>query len=401
MRNGTIAKETLQKGLLIFAFFVNIVVTMYMIANDDNTAQTEMQHAHYFRFIFCAVWFICAWWYFSEKYINHTIHHAPKFIRWFTIFTIGVCTSLLVTHTGNIKQLIATILLFIAPYLSLIGCYNIAYQYNKRQYIFTCILLTILACLYSYFSIYTTYNILGERGHFGVAYYALYLLPIMLACDKRWLRIISILIISVIIISSIKRGGLIALVLGLFAYTIVSRFITNKGLKTSITLCISLVALGILFYVLINYLGDNIIERLTDTDDETGSGRLEIWRGLIQRLHVQDTESWILGNGHLSTTFYSWENLTAHNDFLEIVYNYGIFNLIFYIFFFISIVFYTIRAIRQNNKYAPALAAILTIFSVLSVVSIIILSHTCVLVMISIGTLAGWCDQERQKIEQS
>ena len=401
MRNGTIAKETLQKAYMIFAFFVNIMVTMYMIINDDNTMQAELQHAHYFRLIFCAVWFICAWWYFSEKHINHSIHNTPKIFLWFTIFTIGVCISLFVTHTGNMKQLIANVLLFIAPFLSLIGCYNIAFQYENRKYIFAVIMLTILACLYSYFSIYSTYNILGERGHFGVAYYALYLLPIMLACDKRWLRVISILIVSVIIISSIKRGGLIALVLGLFAYLIVSQFITKKGLKTAIILFITLVALVILFYFLINYLGDNIIERLSDRDDETGSGRLDIWNSLIQRLSMQDFEFWIFCNGHMSTTKYSWENLTAHNDFLEIVYNYGIINFIFYVLFFLSTIGYTIRSIRQKNKYAPALAAILTIFAVLSVVSIIVLSHTCVLVMISIGTLVGWCEQEKLKIEQA
>lgn len=401
MRNGTIAKETLQKAYMIFAFFVNIMVTMYMIINDDNTMQAELQHAHYFRLIFCAVWFICAWWYFSEKHINHSIHNTPKIFQWFTIFTIGVCISLFVTHIGNMKQLIANVLLFIAPFLSLIGCYNIAFQYENRKYIFAVIMLTILACLYSYFSIYSTYNILGERGHFGVAYYALYLLPIMLACDKRWLRVISILIVSVIIISSIKRGGLIALVLGLFAYLIVSQFITKKGLKTAVILFITLVALVILFYFLINYLGDNIIERLSDRDDETGSGRLDIWNSLIQRLSMQDFEFWIFGNGHMSTTKYSWENLTAHNDFLEIVYNYGIINFIFYVLFFLSTIGYTIRSIRQKNKYAPALAAILTIFAVLSVVSIIVLSHTCVLVMISIGTLVGWCEQEKLKIEQA
>lgn len=400
MRNGTIAKETLQKAYMILAFLVNIMVTMYMIVNDDNTMQAELQYAHYFRFIFCAVWFICAWWYFCEKYINQTIHNAPKLIQWFTIFTIGTCISLFVTHAGNIKQLMANVLLFIAPFLSLIGSYNIAFQYEKREYIFVLIMITILACLYSYFSIYSTYNILGERGHFGVAYYALYLLPIMLACDKRWLRVISILIVSVIIISSIKRGGLIALVLGLFAYLIVSQFVTKKGFKTAVILFITLVALIILFYVLINYLGDNIIERLSDRDDETGSGRLDIWNSLIQRLSMQDFESWIFGNGHLSTTKYSWENLTAHNDFLEIIYNYGIFNFIFYVLFFGSTTLYTITAIRQKNTYAPALAAILTIFAVLSVVSIIILSHTCVLVMISIGTLVGWSEQERKKIEQ-
>ncbi len=400
MRNGTIAKETLQKAYMMFAFFVNIMVTMYMIVNDDNTMQVELQYAHYIRLIFCAVWFICAWWYFSEKHINHTIHNTPKLFQWFTIFIIGTCISLFVTHTGNIKQLIANVLIFIAPLLSLLGSYNIAFQYEKKNDTFVIIMLTILACLYSYFSIYSTYNILGERGHFGVAYYALYLLPIMLACDKRWLRVISILIVSVIIVSSIKRGGLIALVLGLFAYLLASQFISKKGLKTAIILFITLVVLVILFYVLIKYLGDNIIERLSDRDDETGSGRLDIWNGLIQRLSMQDFEFWIFGNGHLSTTKYSWENLTAHNDFLEIIYNYGIFNFIFYVLFFGSTTLYTITAIRQKNTYAPALAAILTIFAVLSVVSIIILSHTCVLVMISIGTLVGWSEQERKRIEQ-
>jgi O-antigen ligase len=181
----------------------------------------------------------------------------------------------------------------------------------------------------------------------------------------------------------------------------VSQFVTKKGFKTAVILFITLVALIILFYVLINYLGDNIIERLSDRDDETGSGRLDIWNSLIQRLSMQDFEFWIFGNGHLSTTKYSWENLTAHNDFLEVVYNYGIINLIIYVLFFISTIRYVIRAIRQKNKYAPALAAILTIFSVLSVVSIIILSHTCVLVLICIGTLVGWSEHERQKIEQS
>lgn len=396
---GTIARNTLRQTYMMFAFIVNIVVTMYMIATDDNMMEANMQNAHYFRLIFCGVWLVCAWWYIRDKHIEHTIQDTPTLFRWFIIFTIGICISLMATHIGNIKQFAANILLFIVPCLSLLGSFDIARQHDKKHYIFTFIFITILACIYSYISIFKSYNILGIRGHFGVAYYALYLLPIMLACEKRWLRIISILIVSIVIISSVKRGGLVALVIGLLTYIIIAQLINKNNFKSAILLCSTLVIMSIFFYVMISFLGDNILERLFNSDDETGSGRLNIWESLVQRLFTQDIELWVFGNGHLSTTLYSWENLSAHNDFLEILYNYGIFNLIIYLIFFISLAKYTLTSIRRRSKYAPSLAMMLIVYSILSMISIIILSHTCTLAMITIGLLIGWSEQEKKQLE--
>lgn len=398
MKGGIIARETLRQMYMIFALLVNILVTMYMIVNDDNTMEAGTQQAHYYRLLYCGIWVICAFWYIRDKYIERSLYDTPKTLALFGLFTLGVCISLWATHSGNLKQLIANALVFVAPYLALVGSYCVSNQYEKKNYIFVLIFVTIIACLYSYFSIYKSYNILGERGHFGVAYYALYLLPIMLASEKRWVRIVCIVIVSVIIVSSVKRGGLLALVLGLMVYLIISRYITNKGFKTAIVLCFILLVLGVFFYFMISYLGDNIIERFLNSDDTTGSGRLDIWASLFKRLQTQDLTLWVFGNGHLSTTQYSWENLTAHNDFIEILYNYGIFNFMVYLFIVISLVRYTLRAITQKNKYAPSLAMIMTIYIILSMISIIILSHTCVLVMISFGLLLGWNEQEKKQI---
>lgn len=400
MRKGTIARETLRQTYMIFALLVNTIVTMYMMINDDNTMQAGTQNAHYFRLLYCGVWIICVCWFIKDKFIDHTLKKTPRPLLWLGICVFGICISLLATHIGNLKQLIANSLLYIAPYFTLIGCYTIASQYNKKTYLFAMIMLTIIACFYSYFSIYNSYNVLGERGHFGVAYYALYLLPVMLSSDKRWLRLISIFIVSIIIISSIKRGGLIALVLGILVYFIISNHISGKGFKKSIILFVTLLSTGIFFYFMITHLGDNIIERLLDSDDTTGSGRLDIWNSLIERLQTQDFTQWIFGNGHLSTTQYSWENLSAHNDFLEMLYNYGVFNFFSYILFFISLIIYTLQAIRQKNQHAPSIAMMLSIYFILSMISIIILSHTCVLAMISFGLLLGWNEQEQKQLEQ-
>jgi O-antigen ligase len=155
-------------------------------------------------------------------------------------------------------------------------------------------------------------------------------------------------------------------------------------------------------FFLIQYLGDDIIERFLDSDDDTGSGRLDIWESLYRRLKTQDITFCIFGNGHLATTMYSWENLTPHNDFLEILYNYGLFNLLIYVSFIFSAIAYTISAIRQKSRLAPCLAMFLIIFLILSTISIIILSHTCTLSMITMGFLIGWneYDKKQQILEQ-
>lgn len=401
MRGGIIARETLRQTYMIFALLVNIIVTRYMILNDDNMLDSNMQHAHYYRILYCGAWFICAWWYFKDKYIDHTINKTPNLIMWFAIFTLGVSISMMATHVGNFKQLVANLLTFITPCLSLIGSYSIAQKYEKKNYIFILIGLTILACAHSYFLIFNSFNTLGERGHFGIAYYSLYLLPIMLASDKRWIRIGSILIVSVVIISSIKRGGLVALVLGLLTYLIISRVINKQSVKSFAIMIATLLIMGVFFYMTISLIGDNILERLFDSSDDTGSGRLNIWQSLIQRLASQDIEAWILGNGHLSTTLYSWENLSAHNDFLEIIYDYGIINFLAYFAFFVSLARYTLQAIREKNTYAPSLAMMLVIYTILSMISIIVLSHTCTLAIISFGVLIGWNEHSKKSLEQS
>ena len=394
MEHGITTVKQLRKTYILFALFINALVTMYMIINDDNSMEEKSQYAHYFRFLYCAVWSMCAMWYLKDKIRGELKTHI---IKSFVLFTITTCVSLCITHIGNILQLASNLLLFATPCLTIMGCYSYGYKYGKEESTIYFIALTILACALSYISIYMTYNVLGERGHFGVAYYALYLLPLILATDKRWIRIISIVVISVIIISSVKRGGLLALALGMFVYLYVSRLVADKSVKSSIVLYVYLIIMAAFLFFLIQYLGDDIVERFLDSDDDTGSGRLDIWESLYRRLKTQDITFWIFGNGHLATTVYSWENLTAHNDFLEILYNYGLFNLLIYVSFIFSAIAYTIRAIRQKSKLAPCLAMFLTIFLILSTISIIILSHTCTLSMITLGFLIGWNEYDKKQ----
>ena len=197
MEHGITTVKQFRKTYLLFALFVNVLVTMYMIINDDNSMEEKTKYAHYFRFLYCAVWSICATWYLKDKIKGEL---KTRTIKSFILFAITTCVSLCITHVGNILQLASNLLLFVTPCFTIMGCYSYGYKYGKENSTIYLIAFTILACALSYISIYKTHNVLGERGHFGVAYYALYLLPLILASDKRWLRIISIIIIILVII---------------------------------------------------------------------------------------------------------------------------------------------------------------------------------------------------------
>ena len=68
-----------------------------------------------------------------------------------------------------------------------------------------------------------------------------------------------------------------------------------------------------------------------------------------------------------------------------------------YICFLLSILRYTLQAIRQESKYAANLAMLFTIYVTLSMVSIIVLLHTATLALLSYGLLIGWNEYERHQ----
>ena len=55
MEHGITTVKQLRTTYILFALFINVLVTMYMIINDDNSMEEKAQYAHYFRFLYCAV----------------------------------------------------------------------------------------------------------------------------------------------------------------------------------------------------------------------------------------------------------------------------------------------------------------------------------------------------------
>ena len=394
---------TLRRAYFIFTMFVTALCTAYMLINDDSMNEMGTGRIFLARSISALCWVICAYWYIKDIIIVPISSKANPFrnrtIQWYSWYVLLVGISTIITNTNEIKWLIYHLIIFGLPLLGLWGTFGYARRFGEQPHFYKMVAFVMLCAVAAYGIVYTTYNVLGERGHFGVAYYPLYLLPLMVACDKKWVRYIALAVIGVVIISSVKRGGLVALAMGLLTYLLVKRHIEQKGIKGLIITLLLVLVVSLVFYSAVVNLGDNVLERLFNSDDDTGSGRTEIWAGIFQRLVEQDFSNWIFGNGYLATmtgtSNGSWSGFSAHNDFLECLYDYGVVTLFCYFGFLLSWAKYIVRTIRQRSRFAAPLAMMWVMYVILSMISIIVLYYTSLLSMITVGTLIGWNEYEQ------
>lgn len=108
---------------------------------------------------------------------------------------------------------------------------------------------------------------------------------------------------------------------------------------------------------------DSVIERFLSEDFATGSGRINIWRQGIDTFFNKDLFVILFGAGanQASTMAVSGDiNWSPHNNYLEILYNYGIFGLIIFVLFFMSLFFTS----KTNEKQTMLVYIILSCITI-------------------------------------
>lgn len=93
----------------------------------------------------------------------------------------------------------------------------------------------------------------------------------------------------------------------------------------------------------------------------------------------------MVGNGYNAVLRDSRLQLSAHNDLLEVTYDYGLIGTMLYIAAFLSITFYTVKMILSRSRYAPSMVMSYTIFFIQSMVSHIIIYYWASLFMLTWG----------------
>ena len=230
--------------------------------------------------------------------------------------------------------------------------------------------------LLNYCQAYNTLStIISYKTGTSASYFLMYLLPLLLLLRNNWFQYISMAIIFILVASSFKRGGIISLTISIVVYSYIRNIILSRSNKFLGVLSIILVVLSIsVLFVRYDSTNDSILtERLKNIEEDQGSGRIEIWKFTVDMIMSSTIDEVILGHGFNSVQNDSNLKMSAHNDFLEVLYDFGLLAFVFYIMLHFTLLAYIYRLIKRKSYYAPNMAMSYVLFLGASLVAHVII----------------------------
>lgn len=238
------------------------------------------------------------------------------------------------------------------------GAFMLVFLYylciSKDKYIRSVVVYSVIAMaivciigLFNYDNLVSDYNTsLGDvdRLEWKDANYFSFFIGIMLlltlymakrVVSKAYFRLYLFIafVMLVTMTSLISRGAIVSLIIALLYYyrkDLLS--FKNLGYVLMVALTVAL-----LYY---SGILEGIIMRFMSEDVQTGSGRTELWQVGLQTFFSKDPLTIMFGAGEgqaLSMTYMKGEYWSPHNNYLSIMYNYGVLGLVIFCIWIISL----------------------------------------------------------------
>jgi hypothetical protein len=212
------------------------------------------------------------------------------------------------------------------------------------------------------------FEVTNNMGYSFVA-----IIPLLVLLKRNLLKYILFAVCVAFILLSIKRG---AIVTGLFA-TVVFMFSSLKNSKRGVKFVafLSVIVIGLGIYFLASDLMQNNayfqsrLDRSYGMDDS--SVRSIIYSGLLEHFWDSKILNQLFGNGAFATTKFAIN--FAHNDWLEILIDHGVFGILLYITYWIC--FYKTWRLSRNKNDASISVSILLVMLIYFVKSFFSMSY--------------------------
>lgn len=215
----------------------------------------------------------------------------------------------------------------------------------------------------------------GLESASNAVFCVLTVMPFLLLFRSKPIVLISLVVTLVAVVFSNKRSALLiyaaALIPTIWSYL-------SKGKSSFKKIVVSLLIIGALVllfnYLVSNYLEGRIFERFESISDDQGSGRFTAWSLLLSKIFSSDPFSFILGHGHYAVS--KTTDLTAaHNDFLEVLYDYGLLLFVVYLLLHLRVLQRTIALYKNKSPLFTSYFFSAVVFIVMSWVSILIVQQ--------------------------
>lgn len=280
--------------------------------------------------------------------------------------------------------------------------YSMKGAFTKKVLYLLNITLIFTACYHFIDMFNIKREILGDeiytRGN-NAGYFFVYLLPLTLITIKNnFLRIALATLFYIFVLYSFKRGAILSYSLAyiLFLFFSYRKIKSNKKKAQFLLICLAILITSI------NMLADKMEIFTYRFGIGGGSGRDIIATSIIENWKDGNILQLIFGYGFFSTHDVTARYLEvpqmAHNDYLEILSNFGFFGLSIYLF----AVYQLIKRITFVKKYASdsyvAYITLTSIWLVSSILSGIYMYKDSILIFIALGYIWGQVDRVKNKI---
>lgn len=230
-------------------------------------------------------------------------------------------------------------------------------------------------------------------------YYVVTLLPILTLIGKKRLKYTFFAICIFLSLYSFKRGAQLSVLFALVLF-ILTEMKSQKRSPLRIGFLLAFVIGGT--YLAVTYVNKKtegfVFERFNDIEESGGSGRENIYSQVIQKYASSPINEQLIGigmggvkNKFQITNAQDGRSYSAHNDFLEMLVDYGIIGFVIYLRIIIGFISEMIRSrrLRLGAMYQMSLMT-LAVFLTMSMVSHLFLYPSYVsFLMISFGVVAG------------
>ncbi len=246
---------------------------------------------------------------------------------------------------------------------------------NYQKWVF--IISTIIMLVF-----YVSHNIrlteIGDGAGDNVIFYSLMLIPWMSHIQDKRCKWIIIACLFFCTLLSLKRSSTIIFGSAV-AITYFSDFIFKKKIEVS-TLLMGVIIVVSMIGVL-NFASDKVAivaQRFESIEDDGGSGRDEIYEDVFSRYSTGSIKQKIFGRGFDGVRRDSSYLIpvSAHNDFLEVLYDFGVIGFFFYLLIHLSLIKWMICLFRARSQLAFPVLISYVCFLVMSLVSHLILYPT-------------------------
>jgi hypothetical protein len=268
----------------------------------------------------------------------------------------------------------------------------------------------LMFCSALFFTVFRYQNMYLARGAavLNDAYYLLLLLPWVLFLPQVVWRYAGVVLIAIVVLWSLKRTATLALVISLLVYIIAEKSRLRKGFGwgSLIGLC-ALVFISVQMYTFVDDQSDGLLSiRISSASDDQGSGRMYVYQEVFRLQGKSTMDEWILGHGHDTVrkfnTMQESEYLSAHNDWLEVLFDYGLPALVLYGCLHFLLLRYTFRLLATRAYLGPSMAASYALFFVISLTSHLVLYASYFGYLMAFwGLICAICERENSCLNQA